>query len=129
QSGSQRRFINADGLTNKLFVNTGTFQQTGNGTTTLGWPFRTTGTIDQQGGLLDVSTWSGTSILRGTPTFNNAIGSAGTTLNVTGNTTVNATSGANLNGVVTLEAGSGLNLTNTGTCYLFGVLTNNGTVV
>jgi len=129
QSDHSRQFLNADGLTNKWFFNTGTFRQTGSGTTTVGWPFTTTGTFDQQGGLLSVSTWVGASVLHGTPTFNNTIGSAGATVTVSSSAILNIVSGATLNGALTVDAGGMLSLTNTGTCYLYGLLTNNGTVV
>jgi len=129
QSANSRQLLNADGLTNKLFFNAGTFQQTSSGTTTIGWPFTTTGTIDQQGGLLSVSIWVGASVLHGTPTFSDAIGGDGATVTVSSTAVANMANGASLHGAVTVDSGGLLNLTNNGTCYLYGQLTNNGTVV
>jgi len=104
QSDYGRQILNADGLTNKLFINTGTFRETGSGTTTFGWPFTTSGTIEQQSGSLDVQTWVGLNTLQGTMNGIGGTFASGSTLTIANNGT--------------------LNLTNTGTYYLFGGLTN-----
>jgi hypothetical protein len=121
--------VNEDGNTNKLFLNAGTLRKTGSGTAYIYWPFTTSGTIDQQGGLLSVSTWQGPSTLYDPVTFSGNFGSAGGTLVIVSNAVVGLDSNTILNGGLTIQAGGTLNLTNSTSYSLYGVLTNYGTVV
>ena len=131
------------------FVNVGTFEKSGGtGTTTIGWNFTTTGTLDIETGSLSTSAWVGNSTLNGNYTgsisvVTNAVVTvpAGVTLNwtsgtiagggvldVASNAAVNW-GGSEVDGDLTVALGGVLNLTNSSATYYFqGSLTNDGTV-
>src|SRR5262249_6043456 len=78
--GSGSYLSNGDGNTNRLFLNAGTLRTTGSAQTYILWPLSTSGHIDQQGGLLNVPTWSGPSTLLDNLRFYSTFGNAGGSL-------------------------------------------------
>lgn len=120
--------INADNVPGKLFQNAGTLRKSGAGTATIGWPFNSTGTVEQSAGRLEVSAWTGLSTVRDSVTFVGGLGSPESSVVVASNAVVNVQSGP-FNGNLLVAAGGTLNLTNAGSYALYGAWTNQGTVV
>jgi len=130
------------------FINAGIFRKSGGtGTTTIGWNFTSTGTLDIQTGSLSTSAWVGNNILNGDYTGTISVNSnatvtvpasvtvnwiggtidAGGVFNVSSNGVVNW-GGGEVDGALTVAQGGVLNITNNTTYYIQGSLTNNGTV-
>src|ERR1019366_459139 len=113
------------------FINVGTFQKTGGtGTTSIGWNFNSTGTINTSTGSLYCSTWTGANTLNGLANMTFDLHNA--SLTVLSNAVMNWISGDLSAGSLTVAAGGTLTISNS--VYLSssapgGALTNYGTVV
>jgi hypothetical protein len=124
---SDDALYNWDGLTNKLFVNTGTIRKIGGaGETDIEWPFTTTGTMDIQSGWLYLPEWIGTNTLNGV--LNSEDSTLTGTLTVATNAVWNLLSGDTLNGALTVNAGGTLNFSGASFNF-YSALTNFGTMI
>jgi len=115
-----------------LFLNTGTLQKIGaaGGTTTIGWFFTTTGTLDTPVGSFSIGQWGGASTLHGTA--NVQFTKLNTALTIASNAVMNWLAGDISAGALTVASGATLTISNSvsfGSYGMGGVLTNYGKVI